>query len=77
MQRPNSSRLYGLLMITAIFIAVFALVTALGTPTAGAQANARGVTAPARRMLNSPRRADRHGRTARDRAPARNRDAPR
>ena len=48
MQRPNSSRLYGLLMITAIFIAVFALVTALGAPTAGAQANARGVAAPAR-----------------------------
>jgi hypothetical protein len=39
MQRPNSSRLYGLLMITALFVAVFALVTALGAPAAGAQAN--------------------------------------
>src|SRR5690349_6641076 len=48
MQRPNSSRLYGLLMITASCIAVFAMVTALGAPTAGAQANPRGSAAPAR-----------------------------
>ena len=48
MQRPNSSRLYGLLMITAVFVAVFALVTALGAPGAGAQTNTREFTAPAR-----------------------------
>src|SRR5690349_10962620 len=48
MQRPNASGLYGLLMITALFVAVLALVTAMGAPSAGAQANTRGIAAPAR-----------------------------
>jgi outer membrane biosynthesis protein TonB len=48
MQRPHSSRLYGLLMLTAAFVAVVALVTAMSAPPAGAQANTRGIAAPAR-----------------------------
>src|SRR5689334_6012821 len=57
MQRPNSSGLFGLLMITAALVAVFALVTALGAPSAGAQAGTRSVPAPA--LESETPRADR------------------